>query len=243
MDPGYPDRRDALFFDLDGTLVDIAERPDAITVPREVPVLLARLNGMLGGALAVVSGRPLAEIDHHLRPLKLCAAGVHGAERRGADGRVLHLVVGDLHAATELVEAACAVHPGLQLENKPGAIALHYRRAPQLEDLCLAVMGQALQLSTGMELLRGKMVVELKSSHTGKGLAVASFLSEAPFRGRRPWFFGDDLTDESAFEFVQQHGGVAVKVGTGPTLAPCRLADPRAVRQWLARAGDAQVVS
>ena len=238
MEPGLLDPGCALFFDFDGTLVHMAAQPGAISVHKDVPALLARLRGMLGGALAIVSGRPLAEVDHHLRPLKLCVAGVHGAERRRADGHVVRLLVGDLEPAVELLEATCREHPGLQLERKPGAVALHYRRAPQLEDLCLARMAQALQLTDDMSLLRGKMVVELKPKHTSKGMAVNSYLDELPFRQRQPWFFGDDVTDESAFEQVQGRGGVAVKVGAGDTLAAHRLPNPDAVRHWLVRACD-----
>lgn len=236
MEPGLPAATCALFFDFDGTLVDLAARPDAILVPEDLHTLLARLRTRLGGAVAVVSGRALSNIDHQLGLPGLCVAGVHGAERRAADGRIVRSPVGDLQPALALLEATCRVHPGLQLELKPGAIALHYRQAPQLEDLCLGAMGRALRLSKGMSLLRGKMVLELKPRQANKGLAVAGYLDEPPFRQRRPWYFGDDVTDEAAFELVQGRGGVAVKVGPGDTLAAHRLPDPESVRQWLARA-------
>jgi len=238
MIPALPDADCALFFDFDGTLVNLAARPDEIQVHADVPRLLARLEQALGGAVAVVSGRPLAQVDQHLRPLKLCVAGVHGTERRGADGRVVHLAVRGLDEASALVQGVCERHPALRLEMKPGGMALHYRQAPELEDLCLATMGQALALAEDMTLLRGKMVVELKPRRAGKGLAIRSFLDEAPFRQRRPWFFGDDVADEAGFEVVQGLGGVAVKVGAGETLAAHHLADPDAVRHWLAAATE-----
>lgn len=237
LTPDLPDRASALFFDFDGTLVDIAARPEAVKVERDLPDQIVRLADLLDGAVAVVSGRPLEEIDSHLQlPGRLCAAGVHGTERRGADGFVRRIAVGSLEPAAAVVGAAVRRHVGLRAEMKPGAIALHYRQAPELEDLCIEVMTEAMQAVEGMVLMRGKKVVELKPRRASKGMAVRCFLEEAPFRHRRPWFFGDDVTDESAFEQVLSLGGVAVKVGEGETLATHRLSDPAAVRAWLARA-------
>lgn len=235
--PDLPDRGSALFFDFDGTLVDLAPRPDAVRVEPRLANLLAHLRCLVGGAVAVISGRPLAEIDRHL-PLtpRLFAAGVHGAERRGATGLVHRIAVPPLDEALASVHALARRHPALQVERKPGAVALHYRLAPELEDECLATMAEALLRCEGMTLMRGKMVVELKPRRASKGAAVRSFLAERPFRHRRPWFFGDDVTDEGAFELVQAVGGVAVKIGDGETLAARRLPDPAALREWLAGA-------
>ena len=237
LTPDLPDRASALFFDFDGTLVDIAARPEAVRVEAGLPQQLQRLAGLLDGALAIVSGRPLTEIDDHLQLTgRLCAAGVHGTERRGADGFVRRIAVGSLEPAAQVVDAVVRRHAGLRAEFKPGAIALHYRQAPELEDLCIEVMTEAMHAAEGMVLMRGKKVVELKPRRASKGMAVRCFLDEAPFQHRRPWFFGDDVTDESAFELVLSLGGVAVKVGEGETLATHRLADPAAVRAWLAGA-------
>jgi trehalose 6-phosphate phosphatase len=239
LTPDLPDRASALFFDFDGTLVDLAPRPDAVRVEPQVPELLARLGLLVGGAVAVVSGRPLAEIDHHLPlPQRLSVAGVHGAERRGADGLVRRIAVPPLDGALALVQELVQRHPALRFERKPCAVALHYRQAPELEDACVAAMSEAMRRCEGMTLMRGKMVVELKPRRASKGAAVRSFLDERPFRHRRPWFFGDDVTDEGAFELVQSLGGVAVKVGEGETLAAHHLPDPAAMRDWLARAAD-----
>lgn len=241
--PEYPDAAGALFFDFDGTLVDIAPQPEAVRTPAQLPRLLARLSGALGGALAIVSGRTVAEIDEHLQPLKLCVAGVHGAERRGADGYIRRISGGGaLHDAEQLLTALVQGRPGLRLEIKPGALALHYRQRPDLEDECVAAMNTAIQRSDGMALLRGKMVVEMKPRRAGKGVAVRSFLDERPFRMRRPWFFGDDVTDEAAFEMVQSLGGVAVKIGVGDTLAAHRLPDPAALLGWLQQAAESLAV-
>jgi trehalose 6-phosphate phosphatase len=237
LEPELPGRGCALFFDFDGTLVDLAAQPGAVQVQDQVPHLLANLAATLDGAVAVVSGRPLAEIDQYLRPLTLCAAGVHGAERRGADGYVRRMACSDLQAAAVVIESLCARHGALRMERKPGAIALHYRQAPELEAECLATMAEALARVEGMALLRGKMVVEMKPRRAGKGLALRSFMEEPPFRLRRPWFFGDDVTDEAAFEAVQALGGVAVKIGEGETQASHRLPDPAALHRWMDRLG------
>jgi len=234
-----PDSEAALFLDFDGTLVDLAPQPDAVSVHPDLPDLLSRLCAGLDGALAVVSGRPVEEIDRQLAPLVLCVAGVHGVERRGADGRLRRIALDEPNEATVLVDALCRRHPALRVEHKLCAIALHYRQAPELEDECLAVMTQALTRSRGMALLHGKMVLELKPQRATKGSAVTDFLDEPPFRLRRPWYLGDDVTDESAFEIVQSLGGVTVKVGEGQSLAAYRLPDPGAVRQWLAQAAAA----
>ncbi|GAP34336.1 trehalose-phosphatase [Piscinibacter sakaiensis] len=240
LPPDLPDRASALFFDFDGTLVELAPQPEAVHVDPALPGELSRLGGLLGGALAIVSGRPLADIDHHLAlPPRFGVAGVHGAERRGADGVVRRMAVPPLDAALAPVQALAERHPMLRLERKPAGLALHYRQAPALEDACLAAMSEALARSEGMALMHGKMVVEIKPRRASKGAAVRSFLDERPFRHRRPWFFGDDVTDEAAFEFVLSVGGVAVKVGPGESLATHRLADPAAVRGWIARATSA----
>jgi trehalose 6-phosphate phosphatase len=236
LQPGLPDRACAVFLDFDGTLVDLAPRPEAVRLHPALPGLLSRLRGELDGALAIVSGRTVAEIDAQLHPLTLCTAGVHGVERRGVDGYIRRIAIGEMRDAVALIESLCRRHPALHMEDKRGAIALHYRQAPELEDECLAVMAQAIARTNGMTLLRGKKVVEMKPQRANKGLAVRTFMDERGFRMRRPWYFGDDVTDESAFELVQAMGGVAVKVGEGETLAAHRLPDPAAVRVWLEQA-------
>lgn len=233
MELDLPDRACALFFDFDGTLVDLALQPAAVHVDPAVPTLLAQLSLALGGAVAVVSGRPLAEIDHFLRPLTLPAAGVHGVERRGADGRVRRLDGVDLQAAAAVIQVLCERHPALIMESKPGALALHYRQAPELEAECLAAMSAAVAQVQGMGLMHGKMVVEMKPLQVGKGQAVRAFMDEAAFQRRQPWFFGDDVTDEAGFDAVHALGGVSVKVGAGDTGASHRLRDPAALHAWM----------
>lgn len=231
--PPLPPRGCAFFFDFDGTLADLAPRPDAVIVGPDVLRFLADLAHAHGGAVAIVSGRPVVEIDAFLSPLRLPVAGVHGAERRGPDGFLRRVAMPSLGPARDWVQAFAARHPALLLEIKPGALALHYRGAPELEEACVAVMNEAQALVEGMGLLCGKRVVELKPRRASKGQAVRSFMNERPFRSRQPWVFGDDVTDEAAFETVLALGGVAVKVGEGESLAPYRLPDPAALCAWL----------
>ena len=223
----------ALFLDFDGTMVDIAPQPHAVEVPQPLILVLQDLHGYLHGAVAVISGRPIAQLDAFLQPLKMPAAGVHGAERRGADGRV-HLL--NTHPLDHVEEAACelaAQHPGLIVENKRGSLALHYRMAPELEALCLKTMEDAVAESPGLTLLRGKMVIEAKPGGASKGRAIEDFLEEPPFAGRTPVFIGDDVTDEAGFSTVQRLGGVGIKVGEGHSVARRRLPDPGTLRREL----------
>lgn len=226
----------ALFLDFDGTLVDIAMRPDAVQVPPGLVEVLRSLHQRLGGALAVISGRPIAQIDGYLAPLRLGVAGVHGAERRRADGSLVQSPVESLAEALRAASRLAARHPGLRLEVKRGALALHYRLAPALEEECLRTMEQAAHARPGLALLRGKMVVEVKPAGVSKGHAIEAFLSEAPFAGRRPVFIGDDQTDETGFAVVQGCGGIGVKVGGGPSAALHRCEDSAQIRAQLARA-------
>ncbi len=205
----------ALFLDFDGTLVDIADRPEDVVVPPTLIHTLQGLQGWLGGAIAIVSGRPVEQIDSHLRPLVLPVAGVHGAERRRAQGGMVKADVPPLHLPLEAAQALARRHAGLQVERKRGSVALHYRQAPELESTCLAAMQAATDASPGLTLLRGKMVLEAKPSSVSKGHAIEAFLQEAPFCGRRPVFIGDDVTDEVGFAAVQRLGGLGVKVGEG----------------------------
>jgi trehalose 6-phosphate phosphatase len=203
--------------------------------------VLQDLQDYLHGAVAVISGRPIAQIDDFLQPLRLAVAGVHGAERRGADGK-MHLL--DTHPLDHVEEAArllAARHPGLLVESKRGSLALHYRLAPELEDDCVLAMQQAVAESPGITMLRGKMVVEAKPGGASKGRAIEDFLAEAPFAGRTPVFIGDDITDEVGFSTVQRLGGLGIKVGEGATVAWRRLPDPAALRQELEAAAAARM--
>jgi len=223
----------ALFLDFDGTLVDLAHQPDAVVVPPGVVDTLTRLHSYLGGAVALISGRPIEQIDEFLQPLKLPVAGVHGAERRDADGEMRLLSTHPLQHVEEVAAALAARYPRLRVETKRGSLAIHYRQAPELELVCLQAMEAAVAASPGLTLLRGKMVVEAKPGGASKGNAIEAFMHEAPFAGRSPVFAGDDCTDEVGFTTVQRLHGVGVKVGEGASAASHRLASPATLREEL----------
>ncbi len=229
----------AYFLDVDGTLIDLAETPDAVHVDAALLGVLARLQRASGGALALASGRALAFLDGRLGALRLPIAGQHGLERRDASGRV------HAHATPPAAKAAIkqalapvlARHPGLLLEDKGLTLALHYRRAPRLASYAHRLMaGLASAAGAGLELQRGKRVAEIKPAGVDKGTAIAEYLTEPPFRGRRPVFIGDDLNDEHGFAEVNKRDGVSVKVGKGSSCARYRLRDVAAVRRWLGTA-------
>jgi trehalose 6-phosphate phosphatase len=223
----------ALFLDFDGTLVDIAPEPHAVIVPSGLVGCLEVLYRYLGGALALISGRPIEQIDAYLQPLRLPVAGVHGAERRSASGDLALALTHPLDHVQEAVLVLAAAHPGLRVEIKRGSIALHYRQAPELEPVCLETMQAAVRESPGVTLLAGKMVFEAKPGGASKGLAIEAFMHEPPFAGRIPLFVGDDITDEAGFATVQRLQGIGVKVGEGSTVAWERIASPELFRQQL----------
>lgn len=227
----------ALFLDVDGTLLDFAPRPDAVVVDAAIPPLLLDLRERLGGALALVSGRPLEQIDA-LFGLHGAAAGQHGAELRHADGRVERRE-GDVERIAALLREAqqrTAAWRGVFVEDKRDAFALHWRNAPAFADVVQSFAGELL-LDAGKdyELLPGHFVVEIKPRGTNKGLALDALMREAPFAGRRPWMIGDDITDEHAFAAAIAHGGAAIRVGAPrQTHARFALDTPRDVFDWLA---------
>lgn len=226
----------ALFLDFDGTLVELAATPDAVAVAPGLVDALRVIRDRLDGRLAIVSGRPIAQIDAMLATLTLPVAGVHGMERRDADGMLHYAPVPAFSTVQECALHLATLHPRLRVEQKRGALALHYRQAPELERLCKAEMLAAIRETPGMLLLHGKMVIEVKPAGVTKGTAIRDFLAEAPFIGSRPVFAGDDMTDEAGFAYVQQAGGLALKIGEGASVARHRIATPQALRAELAHA-------
>lgn len=227
--------RICLFLDFDGTLLDLAETPTAIAVDGALPGLLARTSSALGGALALVSGRRIDDLDRLLAPLKLPVAGIHGFERRDACG-VLHLAParsGTLEAVRHRFIEFIADDPRLMLEDKGEALALHYRRAPDAAAAVRAFADRMVDaLPAGFTLQPGDMVVEVKSQLFSKGHAVREFLREPPFAGRQPVVIGDDFTDVDAFRVVEYLGGLSIAVGDR-IRGRERLPGPAAVRELL----------
>jgi trehalose 6-phosphate phosphatase len=236
------DRKSALFLDVDGTLLEIAPRPDLVRVPAGLPDLLAQIAAEREGALALISGRPLEQIDRLLQPWRGAAAGTHGIERRRADGTLASVLDSASEAALDRIRpelvAIVAEDARLLYEDKGGTLALHYRAAPEREPEIRAYAEALQREAPTLRLIPGKMVVEFQPLAVSKGLAIAAFLAEPPFRGRCPEFVGDDVTDEDGFSEVRRQGGIAVRVGAiCRTAATYSLPSVAAVLAWLSRTG------
>lgn len=229
----------AVFLDIDGCLLDLAPTPDEIYVPPELPGAIEKLRMKLGGALALVTGRGLAYADALFDPFPFPIAGLHGAEMRGPDGKMIHA-----HAPPAFAELKAALAeeaktmPGVLIEDKGAAVAAHYRLAPHYE-LTLGERMRAFAEAAGPDwaLQLGKMVYEIRPARASKGDAVERFLSEQPFNGRLPLALGDDLTDESMFAVANARGGLTFRVG-GPDAKTCAIGtvpSPGHVRDAIAR--------
>ena len=231
------DRPWALFLDVDGTLLDIVDRPDAVRVPAELGASLAIAAEREDGALALVSGRSLDQLDALFAPHRFCAAGLHGLERRTARGEVLRPPVSEsaLALARARIEDFVRRDPGLLLEDKALSLALHFRRAPQFENEARRAMQELLaELGPQMQLQEGKCVLELKPAGASKRTAIEAFMRETPFAGRLPVFAGDDVTDEDGFAAVNALGGHSIRVGAeGTTQARYRVEGVAQLREWL----------
>lgn len=223
----------ALFLDFDGTLVEIAETPDSIEVPERLADRLYALSDRLGGRLALVSGRAVANLEEHCGPLGIACAGSHGLSRFSAARERLGEEPRALLPAVLAALGEFAAAEGFAFETKAHGAALHYRSDPSLEARGLA-FATALAGEHTLVVKRGKCVIELVPPGGDKGSAVRAFMEEQPFAGARPVFVGDDVTDEDGFAAVQELGGLGVLVGNrSPSAAQYRLADPAAVQQWL----------
>lgn len=228
----------SLLLDFDGTLVEIADRPDLVAPEPWVCRELARLHMHLEGRLAIVSGRGAAEVALLLDNPELTIVGSHGAELRFPDGTMvgphsptaLPTIVGEL-------QRFAASRPSLFVEEKPLGVALHFRGAPMLEAACREFAEQ-LATEHDMCLQPGKMVFEIRCGEADKGLAVQRLMSRAPMAGTRPIFVGDDRTDEPAFVVAQELGGAGVFIGPPrQTAASYFLPSVQAVHDWLQSLG------
>lgn len=229
------DRQWALFLDVDGTLLDFAPHPDAVRVPGRLPGLLLALHQRLGGALALISGRPLAALDALLAPARLPAAGLHGLELRTGTREIAPPPPpDDFDQVLADARALVARRPGSVVEDKGSSIGLHWRDAPIHAAALRRFAETALQRLPGYRLQHGNQVVELRPPGADKGDAIAALAQEPPFRGRHPAFVGDDLTDEHGFDVVNARGGTSVLVGArAPSAAGYGLTDTTAVLAWL----------
>lgn len=237
VEPPFFLLRDAsLFLDFDGTLVELAQRPDGVAVDEALHMLLQRLGERLDGRVAIVSGRSIAQIDDFLgRSLgRIAVVGSHGAEIRRAGGAIVRP---ERPAALETAEAAFTERfgnrPGVVIEVKSLGVAIHYRMAPEVEAEAQALV-EAFARHDGLEVQHGKMMAELRMAGHDKGTAIAALLEDAPFLGHAPIFVGDDLTDEPGFVLCARHGGAGILIGSPrDTAARFRLEDVWSLRRWL----------
>lgn len=223
----------ALYLDFDGTLAAYAPHPDGVSVSESLPGLLSSLRGRLAGAIALVSGRPLAEVDRFVGLSDFAGAGLHGLELRFQDGTTQFS--GDAQAARPLLRALrqkFADDARILIEDKGPSVALHWRRAPERAQECVAAMREIVR-SPAFELLEGHCVIEARPQGVDKGKALRALALRAPFAGRPPVFVGDDVTDEDAFTVAAEAGGYGVKVGPGASAARYRLAAVDGVHEWL----------
>lgn len=233
--PRLDPARWALFLDLDGTLVELAARPELIEVPEGLPQLLRSTADRHQGALAILSGRSRADLAAHFGLHGFPAATLHGLERCDAHGR-MHRVADHrpLDGVRQQLSVRSVDYPGMWVEDKGGAIALHYRQRPDLGTAIGELGRELVEDRSDLRLQPGDFVVEIKPAGTDKGRALTAFLAEFPFIGRCPVMVGDDLTDEHAFAAAQANGGFGVIVGSRrPTLARYALASPTEVIDWL----------
>ena len=235
MAPPDLDRTNALFLDLDGTLIEIAETPESVVVPPGLPQLLSHLQSLLDGALAIVTGRSIGVVDDLLNPYVAIAAGEHGAAMRYQDGKIVEMPA---HAAVpeawrKALAAAAERWPGVLVEPKPHGIAIHYRLVPERgDDVWRLVRALVPPDHPAFRLIPAREAVEIGPRATSKGLAVEQLMARRPFQGRRPLFVGDDFTDEAGMEVARRFGGEGLRV------AEVFGGQPAAVRAWLARGAE-----
>jgi trehalose 6-phosphate phosphatase len=228
----------ALLLDVDGTILDMAITPGSVAVSGSLRSSLEQLHAKCGGALALVSGRLIRDLDSLFAPLRLPAIGGHGAELRlsaEAATQARHAdAIGD--GLRKLVTAAAAADPRVIVEDKTSSLAVHYRLAPHMEQTLKAKIAAIVEhlAVNDLEVLNGKAVIEIKSTHFSKGAAVRELMRSPPFLHRRPVFVGDDTTDETVFEELPTLGGLGYSVERFMPGANGTFGSPREVRRWLA---------
>jgi trehalose 6-phosphate phosphatase len=230
LDPG----RHALVLDFDGTFVDFAPTPDAVKLRLGSRELLERISLRLSGALAMVTGRRIADLDRFLKPLELPASGVHGQEFRPApDDFRLQPATTDFDAARRRLSRLILPDDPLLIEDKGGALVLHYRQHPEQRSRAEILAAQVVVGLDDLYVVEGHAIYEIRERTISKAVALKLFADQPAFRKRLPVFVGDDTTDEDGLRAAARAGGFGIKVGPGPTEALYRLPDVSAVHNWL----------
>jgi len=231
-------RKCAILLDIDGTILDFAPSPQQVWVPADLRQTLARLDRRTGGALALVSGRSLADIDLIFSPLELAAIGGHGAEMRATPGAEPSPRAKPLPAPIKRKLASISeLGPGILAEDKGYSLALHFRLAPEKADAVRAAVDKICSEipPDAIEILPGKLVIEIKPAGISKASAVVELMNYSPFTGRNPIFIGDDLTDEPVFGVIERFGGLGFSVGRILPGVNGHFEKPESVRAWLKR--------
>jgi len=236
--PQPPENPISLYLDFDGTLVSFADTPDGISVAPETVELLKELYSRLDGALAIVTGRSITNLDLHLSGFKPPVAGEHGAQWRWSDGR--QSSAGTVSFRSQLLKADDAFDDveGMRIETKSSGFAIHFRQAPQWEKTVRNFVDDLIVDNPNLTCVHGNMVSEVRGRAVHKGAAIELFQKHEPFKGRTPIFIGDDVTDEDGFKVVNQAGGLSIKVGSDETCASFRLGGVEEVHDWLNSLND-----
>ena len=233
--------RHALFLDFDGSLVGFAMTPDEIVVRPEMIHILERLYRRFEGALAIVTGRHIADVDEHLVPLKLPASGVHGLEFRSKPDEIrIAPISEELAEVRRRLAHAVPRHDPVYVEDKGGAFVLHFRQHPDQETRAGRIAEQVVEGLDTLRMIKGHAIFEVCQRDITKANAVRRFMRRPPFQGRIPVFVGDDVTDEDGMREAASEGGFGVKIGGGSTSAAYRLRDPMAAHDWLSRLADSR---
>jgi trehalose 6-phosphate phosphatase len=229
--------RSTLFLDFDGTLVDLAPRPDAIEVDPGLGDLLRSLSERTEGRVVIITGRAIEDVTQYLQGFDGPIIGGHGAQER-IEGEIRNHELANPETVKRLGEmttAFAATHPGLICEQKPTGVVLHFRQNEDLASQAYAFLRALSETHEGFDLHHSKMAYELRPQGIGKDVSMKRLMESEKFKSTMPIFFGDDVTDEPALHWVAEQGGIAVKVGEGETAAGCRLGDPQAARRTLRR--------
>lgn len=232
--PALLRHKQALFLDVDGSLLELAPSPFEVVIPPGLVTLLRELAVQLDDAVAVVSGRSLIVMDQLLAPWRPSGAGVHGAEVRFPRSHVVRRKTPIPAGIAQGLRKQFALVTEVLIEDKASAVAIHFARCPERAEDCERALLEAIRGLDGLRVQRGRAVVEVVHADANKGGAVRVLMEHEPFAGRNPVFVGDDRTDEAAFAFMCSAGGTGIKVGDGATQAGRRLRDPAAVKRWLA---------
>ncbi len=241
---GSDPERIAILLDVDGTLIELGPTPFQVHVPDELRDALVQLSHLTGGALALVSGRPIRDLDLLFDPLQLPAIGGHGAELR-LNGVTQHMAPIMSDELREALGLAAVLRPGIVVEDKGYSVALHYRKVPQHESWLMRHIAAACKAHSDdrTEVLPGKLMLEVKLPSINKGESVRELMKLAPFAGRNPIFIGDDVTDESVFEVMPDLGGLAFSVTREVEGLAGIFDSPAQVRQALYRMANGHNVS